>query len=219
MQFSHSISTTKLLHAPLTWLWKICWKDTCEIFEEIKDRPPILMPVIFTLGCTVLAVIATEVFWHILLRNDLDVQTLESSLSTLVLVPGILGCWWLISSFYYFAVARFFKVPISWQHWVGFTCWSSVPLVSLPVFTALAFVIQTFPLQARGADVWYIEFLSVCCLAVPFIWCMRVAALGLRTWTAPAGRGYLYWRLVAFVPHGVFLCIFLFFGVILLTVL
>ena len=83
----------------------------------------------------------------------------------------------------------------------------------MPVFLVIAIAIQAIPIPGKEVDPWYIETMSACLLVVPFMWCARISALGLRSWTEAEGRGNVYWRVVALVPYVVLLSVFMIFGI------
>ena len=134
-------------------------------------------------------------------------------MKTAALVLCVLGTvciWWLLTSTYYFGLARLFDIKIPWRNWLGFSCWTSIPLTTVIVFVVITIFVQMVPFHDERSDPWYIELISACLLILPFIWCVRISALGLRSWTESAGRGHVYWRVVAFVPYILLLIIFLF---------
>ncbi|MYD45960.1 MAG: hypothetical protein F4W92_06380 [Gammaproteobacteria bacterium] len=205
-------------------LWQICFADTRVGFDGLKESPPILFPAIFSLICLTLQCVV-----FLVLIIDWDATSASDSVSNeswlyvnfalmwavrSVLYPVAFVCtWWFITSMYYFGIARLFNISTSWKNWLGFSCWSSIPLITVPVFLVIAIAVQAIPIPGREVDPWYIETISTCMLAVPFMWCTFISALGLRSWTEAEGRGNVYWRIVAFVPYGLLLSAFMIFGV------
>lgn len=83
----------------------------------------------------------------------------------------------------------------------------------VPLVLVIALAIQLIVSATTKADPRYIELMTACLLIVPFIWCTRIAALGLRSWTELHGRGNVYWRVVAIVPHVLLLSVFMVVGI------
>lgn len=202
-------------------LWGVCWTKSRDVFDEIKESTPILQPVVFAICALTLGVLAIDFLlsWAVLSTSHPIVSGLNATAFYVLGIVCVTGIWWLLSSTYYFGIAKLFKIRISWRNWFGFSCWSSLPLVTLPVFIGIAWLVQVYPQNGSWNDPWYVEFISSCCLIFPFAWCMRVTAQGLRSWTSPDGRGNVYWRLVAIVPHGLLLFYFMFWSAILLSVM
>ena len=212
-------------------LWNICFADSRAGFAQIRDSTPILFPAFFILVCITLE-FSFLGFSFLVLEGEnissIDSDSSEgwllfdSGLITIIsLVLGMLGfvlVWWLFTSTYYFGLARLFNIKIPWRNWLGFSCWSSIPLITVPIFVVIATVVQTFSVLVGGEDPWYIELTSACLLILPFIWCVRISALGLRSWTEPAGRGHIYWRVVAFVPYILLLFTFLIYPTTLMGI-
>ncbi|MXW06992.1 MAG: hypothetical protein F4X56_08235 [Gammaproteobacteria bacterium] len=205
-------------------LWQICFTDTRVGFDGMKDSTPILFPAISTLVCVTLPFAFVGFATFTTGSDDINATNAGSSeawlqLSTGVIwtitfvlcVVGFVCTWWLLTSVYFFGMARLFNISIPWQKWLGFSCWSAVPLITVPLVLVIAILVQIIPIPSREVDPWYIELISACFLIVPFIWCARIAALGLRSWTEPHGRGNVYWRVVAFVPYGLLLSAFMIF--------
>ena len=194
---------------------KICFGDARSAFDGIKEPTPIWLPALFVLVCLTFAFLILEgiaaliVLWTEIRGDESDWTGVWLQLGHLliqttpfILLSVVFLClWWVLTATYYFVIARLFNIRILWRNWFGFSCWSSIPLVMVPIFLVLAFTVQTVSIPGREVDPWYIELTSACLLALPFIWCARVSALGLRSWTEDAGRGMFYWRLVAIVPY------------------
>lgn len=81
----------------------------------------------------------------------------------------------------------------------------------VPLVLVIGLTIQLIVTATVKADPWYVELMTACLLIVPFIWCARIVALGLRSWTEPHGRGNVYWRVVAILPYGLLLSAFMIF--------
>lgn len=203
-------------------LWQICFADTRAAFDQIKDSTPILFPAVFTLVCLTLEFSLFGFELYELASEGTSPTDSESSeallqlssklMKTAALVLCALGSvciWWLLTSTYYFSVARLFNIRIPWRNWLGFSCWTSIPLITVLVFVVITLVIQLVPVHDEWSDPWYIELISACLIILPFIWCVRISALGLRSWTEAAGRGHVYWRVVAFAPYILLLITFL----------
>ena len=202
-------------------LWRVCWTRSRDVFDEIKESTPILQPVVFAICGLTLGMLAIDILLSlaVLRTSHPMVSVLNNTVFYVLGIVCVTGIWWLLTSTYYFGIARLFKIRISWRNWFGFSCWSSIPLVTLPVFVGIAWLVQVYPQHGAWNDPWYVEFISACCLIFPFVWCMRVTAQGLHSWTAPAGRGNVYWRLVAIVPYGLLLFYFMFWSAILMSVM
>ena len=203
-------------------LWQICCADSRAGFDDIKASTPILYPALFVLASLTLQCIAISVLifdWDAI--NASNGSSSESWMQmnsgfvwTVLFVlytVGFVCIWWLLTSVYYFGVAMLFNISIPWRNWFGFSCWSSIPLIMVPLVLVIALAIQLIVSVTTKADPWYIELMTACLLIVPFIWCARIVALGLRSWTEPHGRGNAYWRVVAIVPFGLLLTAFLIF--------
>lgn len=195
-------------------LWQICFADSCAGFEGMKDSTPILFPALFTLVCLTLQLSYLGFAAFTTGSDDINATNAGSSETWLQVSKGVIWTiafvctWWLLTSVYFFGMARLFNISIPWQKWLGFSCWSAVPLITVPLVLVIAIFFQ---ILSREVDPWYIELISAFFLIVPFMWCARIAALGLRSWTEPHGRGNVYWRVVAFVPYGLLLSAFMIF--------
>lgn len=208
-------------------LWQICFADTRAGFDQIKDTTPTLFPALFVLVCLSLEFLLLEFLlsgfpgeefsvidsdstenWFLQMPRLMKVVTLVSC------IVGFVCIWWLLTSSFYFGAARLFNINFPWLHWLSLSCWSSIPLIAVPIFVVIAMIVQILP--TPESDPWYIELTSACLVVLPFIWCVRISALGLRSWTESAGRGHVYWRVVAFVPYVLLLITFIFFFSVLM---
>ena len=205
-------------------LWQICFADSRAGFDGMKDSTPILFPALFTLVCltlefSYLGFVVFSTGWDEISTTNAGSSEASFQLSTAVFqttafvlcVVGFVCSWWLLTSVYYFGMARLFNISIPWRNWFGFSCWSSIPLIMVPLVLVIALAVQLIVSATTKADPWYIELITTCLLIVPFIWCARIVAFGLRSWTEPHGRGNVYWRVVAIVPSGLLLTALLIF--------
>lgn len=209
-------------------LWQICFADSRAGFDAMKDSTPILFPALFTLVCLALQCVVLSVLtfdWGAISASNngsseswLHMSSGLMRMALFVLYTVSFVCiWWLITASYYFGIATLFNISTSWQNWFGFSCWSSIPLITVPVFLVIAFMVQIIPIPGREVDPWYIETASASLLVVPFMWCARISALGLRSWTEVEGRGIVYWRVVAFIPYLLLISAFMIFGLLMLS--
>lgn len=174
-----------------------------QTFSEIRPpATPILRPALFILSVSMLLWIVLYVFWIVNRYPEWSAMTAQLSrgfpwvsLVSLILMTilGYLSSIVVLST-YYFAIARYFRIEILWEHWFGFTCYTLVPMILVP---SARWFIGTYGYFANPSLALCIVVL-VLGLLLPIVWTVFITQLGLRIWTGKT-RGYCV--LSALVPY------------------
>lgn len=193
-----------------TYILRILMFSSRDVFEEIKPpSTPVLLPALVVLTaatlvpwvllptiCALLGVswtiYAEEV--HPLLLFDLSAMMLKLTLVPVAFVSRAIDV--ILIGTYFYLVTRCFRIKILWEHWVGLTCWSCVPLV---IVHSAVFFLSIYS-RSENATVFVSVPIVVLLFLFPIVWIVFLSAQGLRIWTS---RGKLFCVGFSVIPYTV----------------
>ena len=164
-----------------------------QIFEEIRaPTTPILVPSLFLLVSSVFVLmlfVATSSFgYEPFAAFRLPVGFSEVSIGRQLLVYGFLALTMLVSvagaviilGTYFYALARYYLIDdIRWEYWVGFVCWTLIPMFMVPS-TRLFFDGYE---KTQNPSFILSLVVSVFGFVLPIVWSAYLTVRGLRVWT------------------------------------
>ncbi|MYD46535.1 MAG: hypothetical protein F4W92_09295 [Gammaproteobacteria bacterium] len=179
-----------------------------EVFEEIRPpSTPILVPALFVLFSAFILWLPLYVLVFTGLLSiplvgepnlGIAISSWQDLLALLVPIPvafmfvyvsgaAILAAW-------YFAIARYFRVDISWEHWFGFTCLTLVPMIVVPCSRLFIFVLASLDDPPLVLSIVVVVLFYL----LPVLWTVSLTQQGLRVWTA---KGRVITLLISVIPY------------------
>lgn len=173
-------------------IWRILTFRSRRVFAEIQPpTTPVLLPafVVLITASVVPWILVRTVFiliapnpvmfrgrrsFLLLFESPEPIHQLSSAVSM-----GIRNFLTLIViGTYFFVVARCFRLKILWEHWIGFTCWTLIPLAL--VHSAMSFLSMYGAGANSSSAIIAVAILGTMLL---ILWTVCLSAQGLRIWT------------------------------------
>lgn len=191
-------------------IWRILTFRSRRVFEEIQPpATPVLLPafVVFITASVVPWILVRTVFiliapnpvifrarrnFLVLFESPEPIHQLSTAVS--MGIRNILT--FIVIGTYFFIVARCFRLKILWEHWIGFTCWTLVPLAL--VHSAMSFL-SMYQAGARSSSV--IIAVALLCIILLILWTVCLSAQGLRIWTS---RGWGFCLGFSVLPYVIY---------------
>ena len=184
------------------WLqvWRILFFRSKRVFEEIQPpSTPVLLPAFVVLiTASVIPWILVRTVFILIAPNPVMFRGRRSflplfespepihQLSTAVSMGMRNFLTLIVIGTYFFVVARCFRLKILWEHWIGFTCWTLIPLAL--VHSAMSFLSMYGAGANSSSAIIAVAILGTMLL---ILWTVCLSAQGLRIWTAK-GWGFCF---------------------------